>query len=198
MRVTSSIARKFEPENMKDNQQPLERVRVYFLLAAFLVALPVVSNLYYGQTGKFLVASERLTDSAHFSESVIYLYSHNLWGAKGLILNKPDVEEGAFIGGPVHFSKLKAKIVDTPKSVTRWKSQELSIRPYYKDTDQGDYFRGITAWGVGQLEGEINKKLWIVLECDASKVIALAHTDMYEAVLSDEIGDFCRNKKVID
>lgn len=175
---------------------PLHKVRFYFLIAGFLIAMPVVAGLHFGYTGKFLVATDALKDDPHFSNSVIYIFSHPLWGAKGIILNRPlDSEKNIFKGGPVHFSNVRAVILERPKFISRWKMQPLSVKPYRDHYVEERKYKGLSSWDFGQLEAEIRKNLWIVYDCDALKVLEFDYQHMRDAVMNPDEPQICKIKK---
>ncbi len=177
---------------MNHEQRSYEKAKLYFLVAAFLIALPALSNFYSGYTGKFLIASDGLKGDPYFSETVIYVYEHSLWGAKGLILNKPmEQKDRAFYGGPVKKEELEAFLINKPSLVHRWKVQPLTVQPYLKSCFVMPYYKGISAWDVLQLEGEVRNKLWIVKTCDAGVVLRLDHSQMHEALSSSDSRGIC-------
>lgn len=58
------------------------------LLAAFFILLPTMLGFYHGDRHKYIVASSMLDDPA-FKDTVIYLFDHQWYQARGLVLNVP-------------------------------------------------------------------------------------------------------------
>ena len=160
-------------------------IRIYLLTGAFLMALPVLGTKFYpfSQEGRFLVVSENYK-YAPFRESVVYITHHNLFGAFGLIINKPLDSQAlremrddipaelpqAYLGGPVDFPErvfaLYADIPNEPMQPDIYNSEitppELwaGIRSYpYKRV----YF-GYSGWNVLQLDIELLRGTWNVVE----------------------------------
>lgn len=168
------------------------------MVAAFLVALPILMNVYHGHTGKFIVASDLLVGDKNFTNSVIYIYNHSIWGARGIVLNQPVNEDdlGVFKGGPIHYPKLQSVIIERSKAITRWRTQPLSVRPYSGDYAAYRSYQGIASWGFWQLETEIKGDYWVVLECNASAVLQLDHLDMRGVLFGRQGSEICKNKKL--
>jgi putative transcriptional regulator len=146
--------------------------------------------------GKFLVASERIKDP-RFMETVILLVEYDLNGAMGLIINRPTdmalanlfpdvkgLEQSAhplYIGGPVASHQMLMLI----RSGTRPGKASLVFDNIYVSSSstllegmagrlkEGEKFRvyaGYSGWAPGQLEGEISRGDWHILDADADTV----------------------------
>lgn len=160
--------------------------KVYFLLAAFLIALPTLGTKYYpGQSGRFLIASERI-GAEPFRESVIYISRHNIFGAFGLVINKPidleklkgigvDVPENAeriMMGGPVNFpDKAFSLHGELPTEPVEEYEQELdlTLEEVIKRVErypEKQVYLGYSGWGPLQLDMEIVRGSWSVIEAD--------------------------------
>ncbi|MGH1455436.1 MAG: YqgE/AlgH family protein [Alphaproteobacteria bacterium] len=170
---------------MSNEKNEIKKIRLYFLLAAICIAIPVLSQLYVGQTGKIIVASEQINGNLDFEKTVIYIFNHSLWGAKGVILNKPISDDKkqdffhddnlypAFIGGPVFFPDLRIVAIEHSKAINKWRNQHLFIFDYKaidevlskRKQNAGKDIRvyiGVSGWGFGQLEQEIKMGAWDV------------------------------------
>ena len=143
--------------------------------------------------GQLLIAHPLLSDG-FFNRSVVYLTSHNDEGAIGFCLNfktqfllrdvRPQINNGNFPiyeGGPVAKNQLfflHRLGHDIPESYAVSKNvfaggdfNELlhMIEHGAVKTHQVRFFAGYSGWGSQQLEGEIQKKHWLINEpADAS------------------------------
>ncbi len=184
--------------------------KVYLLLAAFLIALPTLGTTYYpGQAGRFLVASENLRVEP-FRESVIYVTRHNIFGAFGLVINKPiDLqklkEQGVTIpanatplmlGGPVSFPEkafsIHANHVQEPVTDNH-KNHELSLEEVIKQVErypEKQIYLGYSGWGPLQMDIEIMRGSWTII--DAPKNI------IFEEENSFDIWRDLKNKRTPD
>ncbi len=146
--------------------------------------------------GKFLVATRRITDP-RFMEAVILLISHDRNGTMGLIINRPtevklsallpDIKElqksaeTAFIGGPVGMGQLFMLI----RSAAPPEDSLRIFRDVYVSTSKSvlqraagggkglEKFRlyaGYSGWGAGQLEQELLRGDWRILQADPETV----------------------------
>ena len=177
---------------MYDDNKVFDKIRPYFLIAAIFIATPTLLSLYNGHTGKLLVATQKLDDDPFFYQTVIYIFDHSFWGAKGIIINQPMKSKSPekfgihfknahlHNGGPVAFPSLKTVALTRPKQSSRWKTQPLTVvdykgfdkiyPSYANDNADLDIFIGYSGWSIGQLENEIKNGVWTVLDCDISKL----------------------------
>lgn len=146
--------------------------------------------------GKFLVASRAIADP-RFRETVILLIRHDRNGAMGLIINRPgtvklsalfpevkELEKRAdtmFLGGPVGrneiFMLIRSKgIPEESLYVMKevYVSSSLTLlKRIAGDSKAKEKFRlydGYAGWGSGQLEQELLRGDWHILEADAETV----------------------------
>ncbi|UCG11828.1 MAG: YqgE/AlgH family protein [Deltaproteobacteria bacterium] len=155
--------------------------------------------------GKLLVASRNLRDP-NFAETVVLLIEYDWYGAMGLIINRPtDVklsklfpetkelqrrQDTAYIGGPVGKSKMLLLI--------RSPSQPDGSRPVFNDiyvsgsqevlermidgTAEAQQFRlfvGHAGWVPGQLDREISRGSWHVVQADTETVFDKAPGEIW-------------------
>lgn len=146
-------------------------------------------------TGRLLVASERMGDP-RFAETVIYIVEHDRNGAFGLIVNRPQAEGpiSALLdnfglehddvlgditvhnGGPV--DKGVAFILHSPEYIS---DGTLVIDGLMALTSSPDVLRdigtgkgprrsllafGYSGWGPLQLDGEVRRGDWLVIDAD--------------------------------
>lgn len=144
--------------------------RFYLLLAAFLLALPSLAGLYKGQSGRILVAEEYALEGGSFYRSVVYIADHNLTGAVGFIVNAP-LPEGDFMGGPV-----------APEGIAVMGRDETgAIRFGSAATRDSRVFHGYAGWGVFQLNYEIGRGYWYVIDYDPALVFDTPPEEMWGA-----------------
>ncbi|PCI56319.1 MAG: hypothetical protein COB36_05965 [Alphaproteobacteria bacterium] len=166
------------------DMQKLKSAKIYFLLAAVFLALPSVLGFYKGHTGRILIATERLDSDQNFAQTIIYIFDHSVWGAQGIILNRPrqsprlkerlfkDQDVAFYQGGPVSFPAMRLVAMSRLKAISPWRTQSLYVVRYKKfkklfpkEAERGfDLYLGYTGWGTGQLEKEMRDGAWVVGE----------------------------------
>lgn len=142
----------------------------YFFLAALFISVPFFIKIgYTGHTGKFLMATDRVQGEI-FENSLIYIHENSIFGAFGFILNQTDAQnEALHIGGPVspdrlfilhamfpdnlHLVRDEMSFDDLDKMMERYNKQ-----PYIR------FYKGYTGWGFLQLEREIHRGSWRVID----------------------------------
>lgn len=137
--------------------------------------------------GKILISTPDISGDV-FSRSVVLIMEHNTEGAFGLILNKKNAkmsdrllhifgfEVEVYEGGPVENDKIffinkGAKVTenyaeineefylteDIENVVTGLIDEQISV-------DEIKVFSGYSGWGKQQLEGEVQRKMWTVVD----------------------------------
>jgi putative transcriptional regulator len=146
--------------------------------------------------GKFLVASRQLRDPS-FSETIILLINYNWHGATGLVINKPtkvnlstvlpEIDglqqrtDTVYMGGPVSTSQmlLLVRSGNQPEGSNHVfgdiyvSSSRTVLQQMIDDTDEGDRLRiyaGYSGWAPGQLEREVSRGDWHILQADAETI----------------------------
>jgi putative transcriptional regulator len=146
--------------------------------------------------GKFLVASRKLGDP-RFQETVVLLISYDRNGAAGLIINRPikmslsdafpdsrifkKRKETVYFGGPVELDRLLFLI----RSPGRPEESAYVLESVYVSSSRpvldrligkpktGEHVRvyaGYAGWAAGQLEGEVSRGDWHVVQADAKTI----------------------------
>lgn len=155
--------------------------------------------------GKFLVATRRIKDMRFF-ETVILLTQYNKKGTVGLIINRPtkvsayslipDVEGlkhkdlSIYYGGPVAMEQMWLLIQSgrQPEESLRvlgnvYVSTSITVLAHMLDgTYKGAAFRvyaGYAGWSPGQLERELSRGDWHLVEADAETVFDEAPRDIW-------------------
>lgn len=160
-----------------------DAARRYLLLAAFMLALPSISSLYGGATGKLLIATERVADGP-FKESVVYIYKHDFFWAHGFIVNKPldeisDESYPVYYGGPVSYDDYKEIVRFYPGGRAYLKEKKK-----LGDPEEIIEIRGYSGWGLFQLNLELLRNGWLVLDFDKSLVFETAPEVMWGRAMS--------------
>jgi len=155
--------------------------------------------------GKFLIASRGIRDP-RFMETVILLTQHDGRGTVGLIINRPtklrlsDIfpefkerpgeEHYAFIGGPVGMDLVQMLVYFRSKPAnSQWifdnvyvSSSKTLLNNLAKSPKAGDQFRvyvGYAGWLPGQLEREVSRGDWHVVQADAESIFKKASEDIW-------------------
>lgn len=148
--------------------------------------------------GVFLVARPELMDP-NFVHAVILLVSYGKDGALGLVINRPaginlekalpDMEDikgisiPLYIGGPVDRNNLCAlftsgeSLSETLKVFDNiyFTCRKDVIIPLLKKPERDNKVRiyaGFAGWAPGQLESEIDRRVWITVEADPESVFS--------------------------
>lgn len=149
--------------------------------------------------GKFLVAGRHLLDS-RFQQTVILLLHYGQSGAMGVIINRPTelsvadaiadnpafkkTRDPVFFGGPVEGDRmlLLVRSPERPEDSepilsTVYVSASMVVLTRIVDNPKaGERFRlyaGYAGWAAGQLEMELRRGDWHVVEADARTIFEL-------------------------
>jgi putative transcriptional regulator len=174
-----------------------------FLSPGLLMSETVLSK------GKFLVASEGLTDP-NFSKTVVLLVHYDFHGAMGLVINRPtDMKlssvfpkiEGlrkrpdtVYIGGPVARGQvlLLIRSQDQLEGARRVfddisvSASRTVLRQMIDAVDLGKSLRvysGHAGWAPGQLDQELSRGGWHVLPADADIVFHKTPSEIWPELI---------------
>lgn len=149
--------------------------------------------------GRLLVATPAM-GSNYFRESVILLTAHGRMGSVGVIINRPTVLKVAdllprsggrspvYEGGPVH-PHLMSLLVMSPRdggtssrkmhgvSFVFGTRQVLERLPLLHHGWRYRLYTGYSGWAPGQLEREIQRGAWYVLESGGAQIFDI-HPDL--------------------
>lgn len=159
--------------------------RIYLFFGILLIALPSILSLYQGQSGKFLVATGML-NGGYFEKTVVYVERHTLWGAHGVVINQPlrgndytpnmplEKEEGARLrlmrGGPVVADKGSWLILrGEPPALIPYNSLS-PVEDIPEISPDERLFNGYAGWAMLQLNREITRGKWGVVEYDPALI----------------------------
>lgn len=161
--------------------------------------------------GKFLVATRDLGDW-HFSKTVVYLLMHNQQGTLGLIVNRPGklslstVVEGIdpdneaalphrlHYGGPVETRLVTMLIQDARESpMIEPVTGNISFSIYRevmeqlladnKPVNKVRFYRGHAGWMPGQLEDELQRGDWHLIEADARQIFEPDSRNLWQRLI---------------
>ena len=160
--------------------------------------------------GKFLVAAKQLYDP-NFSETVILLTSYDWHSAMGLVINRPsdiklakvlpDIKgirrynDTIYIGGPVERDSMvmiirsNSQYADTLKvSGDIYVSMSMKVlQRLVKNAENGEQFRvyaGYSGWASGQLEHEVDRGDWLIIDADAETVFDKDSTLIWQELIN--------------
>ena len=142
--------------------------------------------------GKFLVASENIKDP-RFAKTVILLVNYSSRGTAGIIINRPtrttlqhvlpnvkeiqEMPDNLYFGGPVAMNQITMifQSPSKPEASSRvfddvYISNSLTLlKQIIRDQKSDRRFRlytGYAGWAPGQLESEIARNDWKILDCN--------------------------------
>jgi putative transcriptional regulator len=171
----------------------MRRALLVAMLAALASAWMPHADAQDGRRALFLVARPGLPDP-NFSESVVLVAQQEGGDTAGVIINRPTdrslasilpgesfrrYTEPVFFGGPVMSQGLVA-IYRAPKrvgdSITLLPGVFLALQASTLDEllhsppQSIRFYSGLSGWAPGQLEAEIERGDWLVLDADADTV----------------------------
>ncbi len=156
--------------------------------------------------GIFLVASRELVDP-NFRRTGVLLVAHGEEGAMGVVVNRPtpltlasalpDIEELAerrdriHIGGPVATSQITLLLRATSPpdnaqhvfSDVYFSGSLTTLMQHVQEQDAADAmqaYAGYAGWGAGQLEGEVERGDWSLIEADAELLFNRSPENMWQ------------------
>ena len=163
--------------------------------------------------GKILISTPDISGDV-FSRSVVLIIDHNENGAFGLILNKKNLKMSSrllkifgfavdvYEGGPVENDKIffinKGKKVtelfseineeyyltdDIEKVVAGIVEEELSVSDI-------KVFSGYSGWSAQQLEGEIERKMWTVVDVYNLDYTSANDQNLWKSIMQNLGGEF--------
>ena len=162
--------------------------------------------------GIFLFAAPRLSDP-HFLHSVVLLITYDKGGALGLIINRPtnipldealpkmegmeELSQPLYFGGPVHRNFLLAlfRSDQQPKGAQKVFSDVYFTggKEALRDVllNQGPdravrVYAGYAGWGPGQLDREVGRGDWIMMDADQETVFSKDPSEIWPALFEKE------------
>lgn len=141
----------------------------------------------YSYKGKILISTPDISGDI-FSRSVVLVIDHNENGAFGLILNRKNTEVSdniakifgfpvdVYEGGPVENDKIFFIVKGSPQNEFHLPindefyltedTQTVVSEIFNKNLNVGDVkvFSGYSGWAAQQLEGEVQKKFWTLVD----------------------------------
>jgi putative transcriptional regulator len=163
--------------------------------------------------GQLLIASPSLLDP-NFERTVVLIGEHDETGAMGVVLNRTAdiaVEDAAAVlgdlvepgdmvheGGPVQPTAIVILAQFRPGleafvpvfGDVGFVSGEADFESIGPDLERARVFAGLSGWGPGQLEAEIEREDWIVEPALPEDVFSDAPDELWAAVLERKGGSF--------
>jgi len=176
------------------------------------------SDVMHAGKGRFLVASRTLGDP-NFAETVVLLLAYEPGGAVGVIINRPsevrvasvlpnvkelhERSDQIFVGGPVGLNEVLfvIRVHARPSSADAIFSNVYAtgsldvVRHAIASLSGDDRFRayaGRAGWGPGQLDAEIARGDWIVIDADAELVFDAPATEIWPKLIERHSGQWTR------
>lgn len=165
-------------------------------------------------TGDLLISEPYLGDD-NFERSVVLLGSHNEDGSLGFVMNKKSsmllsdvIEElgnfdaPLYIGGPVEQDTLhfvyrnELPLAGTIPLMQNlfwggdFEQLKLMLRNGLVNQDNIRFFLGYSGWNEGQLEKELDEKVWIVHRLPDNELFELDTEDMWRGILKNMGGQY--------
>jgi len=156
--------------------------------------------------GSFLVATEKL-DQSSFSHTVVFLTHYSPRGATGIAVNRSakipleqafpkqkklhGIKDILFLGGPVRTDAIFVLMqTKRPHAGMRNITENIyftigieAITHGLPKIEEGEFTRayvGYTGWASGQLQAEIDRGDWLVIEADPSIIFEMDHSEIWE------------------
>ena len=179
--------------------------RIYLICGIALIVLPTLLSFYSGQTGKFLIYTG--TRKGPFHESVVYIIRHGIGGAVGVIINQPvptrdfrqDFPElswnvDLYKGGPVAYTDVNFLLLESKtrrNGLAFYQAGDLSTEnPGLKTrmdsrVNEKPYrlYLGYSGWNMFQLEREIRRGTWEVIDYDAGLMFNTPPDEVWQSAL---------------
>ncbi len=167
------------------------------------------------QSGRMLVSQPMLVDT-FFSRSVVMLAEHGEEGSFGFILNKPanvklssvtkdflPFDTDIFIGGPVNVNQLfyvhnQPQIRNSLfiKEGIYWGGdlEQIKSALLMGELDLSDlrFYAGYSSWESKQLDDELNRKSWVVIDGKKDFIFGENNEDMWKKVVMQLGGKYAK------
>lgn len=173
----------------------------------------MITSPYLPASGRFLV-SEPFMEDQNFQRTVVLLVEHSKEGSLGFVLNRrlqvrlgevvPDLKRldaPVYLGGPVEQSTLHYlhRLADLPGARpvcdgVFWSGSfevlQTSIERGMVDPDDILFFVGYSGWSPGQLDGELQRKSWIVTPEQPELIFDADRDDLWRQTLQSLGGKY--------
>lgn len=150
---------------MRKNTSLSSAVAMLFF-AVLVLAIPSWFKNYDGLSGYVLIATPEL-DDPNFRQTVILITEHNLFLARGYVLNRrqPEQESKPYQrwGGPLAPEHVRILTSTGGQKSTAVPNTLLYTRlpdPLYDRSEDDIFLHGYAAWSWTQLEDEIEAEKW--------------------------------------
>ena len=164
-------------------------------------------------SGHLLIASPAILDP-NFRRTVVFITAHTEDGAVGLILNRPSEttvgeavpqlasvisgEEPVFVGGPVNPNgvAMLAEFEDTDDAGVPvvddigYVALDDALESGPPPLGRTRVFAGVAGWGEDQLEGELERDDWIVVDAEPGDAFDEDAEALWARVLARQGGEY--------
>lgn len=159
----------------------------YILLALAGLLFALGSYLRAPQMGEHKLLVETGARGEVFEKSVVFVTSYTRGGAKGYVLNKRNV------GGPLEPEKvtvLHSNDIDLPGTtfvgklgigVAEGEVAAKALQDAPKKPKWAAVLKGYSSWGPGQLDDELRRREWKVVDYDSQIVMRTPIAQMWQA-----------------
>lgn len=152
---------------MTDAKAKAKKIRGYFFLAISIFLM--LFGSYVRAPGeaqqRLLVAAEKMPDTK-FNRAVVFVYSHDRGGAEGILLTK-----GKGDMDPSRVTVLHSNDTDLPGTkftkkigMARGEEAAAALKALSKKPAWSFVAQGVLGWGPGQLDAEIARGDWTVIQ----------------------------------
>lgn len=172
----------------------------------------MITSAYRPAPGRFLISEPFMADD-NFQRTVIFLVEHGEEGSLGFVLNRqlgvqlseiiegfPYTEAPVFTGGPVeqntlHYVHRLGDVLEGSREIfdgVYWGGRFDDLKTYASEGNPLEqdvlFFVGYSGWGPDQLEGELERKSWIVAPQNEDFVFRNDYFDLWRDLLKN-MGD---------
>ena len=160
-----------------------------------------------GIMGKALLARPDVADP-NFERAVVYMLAHSPAGAMGIVLNRPSEVDASdlvsplvdwiaitpeprvlFSGGPVETDGIIGIVADAHNKDTGVSSIDLSLGVDEEHSGFVRMFRGYSGWAPGQLDNELNRNGWFVVDSSINDVFDKEPATLWRRIIARQVDE---------
>lgn len=180
--------------------------KILLFFSVVLICLPTYISMYRVHEGRLLVSTGSIIGKGIFTDTVIFLEVHRLGRAYGVIVNKKmaksDIPDAVptvlkklnipvYYGGPVEYpdhvfvlTTLKGKVsLKNLGSLAKDREAMLATLKSIKDEPDIKIMLGYAGWGPFQLNVELQRKRWGVIDTQTDLINDLPPGDIWKEAL---------------
>jgi len=160
-----------------------------------------------GIAGKALLARPDVADP-NFERAVVYILAHSPAGAMGIVLNRPTEVDASdlvsplaewiaitpkprvlFSGGPVETDGIIGIVADAQNQDTGVSSIDLSLGVDEEHSGSVRMFRGYSSWAPGQLDNELLRNGWFVVDSSVNDVFDQEPATLWRRIIARQVDE---------